>query len=129
RFSMFEQLRIRSADDGFDFVDELRRRIGDDEFSLIFNCDQFLEMPLAYQYAICENADAVANLLCLREQMRGEQHGDSTPFQVENQITNLPRASRIEASCWFIQHDQSRLMNQCLCKANALQHPFGISAQ
>ena len=113
----------------FDFVYELIGSIGNDELSLIFNCDQFLETSFTYQCAVGKNTDAVANFLCLREQMRREQHSDSAALQVENQIANFPRACRIDTGGRFIEHHQPRIMNQCLRKTNALQHSFGISAQ
>ena len=81
-------------------------------------------MPFAHQHAISENANAIADFLRLREQMRGKQHSDSAALKIENQIANFARACRIDASGWFIQHHESGIMNQRLRKPDALQHPF-----
>ena len=76
-----------------------------------------------------ENPDAIANLLHLPEQMRGKQNRDSAAFQLKDQVANVPRAGRIDARSWFVQHEQGRFLDERLGEADPLQHSLGISAE
>ena len=86
-------------------------------------------MSFAYKHAVGENADPITDFLRLREQMGGEQHSDSTPSKIENQIANFARPCRVDTCGWFVQDDQPGIVNQRLREPDALQHPFRISAQ
>jgi hypothetical protein len=61
--------------------------------------------------------------------MRGKQHGDSTSLKVENQITNLTRAGRVNACGRLVQQDEPGIMNERLREADALQHTLRIRAK
>ena len=63
-----------------------------DKLGLIFDREQFLEAAFAHEHAVGENADAIADLLRLREKVRREQDRYSTPLKIDNQIANFARA-------------------------------------
>src|SRR5438309_1075271 len=60
--------------------------------------------------------------------MRAEQHGDTALFEIENEIANLARARGIDPGRRLIEHEQPRLLDHRLRKADALEHAFRVSA-
>ena len=75
------------------------------QLGLILDREQFLDLTFPHENAMREDAHPVANLLHLREKMRGEQNRDAAPFEIENQIANLARASRVDAGRGLVEHD------------------------
>ena len=108
--------------------EQLRRGVLEDQLGLVLDRDQFVEPPFAHERTLVQNADAIADLLHLPEQMRAEQDGDAALFEIENQIANLARAGRIDAGGRFIEHQQPRLLHERLREPDALEHSFRIAA-
>src|SRR5438045_2390009 len=61
--------------------------------------------------------------------MRGEENGDAALFKIDNDVANVARAGGIDSGGRLVEHDQLRLVNQRLSKADSLQHSFRVSAQ
>jgi hypothetical protein len=91
---------------------------------LVFNGDQVVQLAFADEHALMQNADAVANLLHLPEQMRAEEHGDPARFEAQDQVADFARARRDRRPPSARRARATRLLNQRLREADALQHPF-----
>src|SRR5438270_2310607 len=118
-----------TRDEAFDVIEQLRRSAFHDELSLVLNAKQIAERSFADQNTVRENADAIADLLDLPEQMRREQNGDAATFQRQNEIANLSRARGVYAGRRFVQDEQGGFLDQRLREPDPLQHPFGITGQ
>jgi len=76
-------------------VKQLRRSIFEHDVGLIFNREQIVQRAFADEDSIRENADAIANLLHLSEEMRRKEDGGAAPLEIENKISDIPSAGRI----------------------------------
>src|ERR1700674_746383 len=56
--------------ESLDFVQQRGRSVLENELGLVLDREQIVERAFAHQHAIRENADAIANLLDLLEEMR-----------------------------------------------------------
>ena len=73
---------------------------------MILDREEIFDPSFANERTVREDADPIANFLHLREQMRGEQHRDAAPFQVEDEIVDLARPDGIDARGRFIENDE-----------------------
>ena len=118
-------LAIRACNLG----EQFRRGVFEDQLRLVLDRDEVFEPAFADQRAAMQDADAVADLLHLLEQMRAKQHGDPALFEIENQIANLARARRIDARRRLVEHEQARLLDHRLRQADALEHALRVTAE
>ena len=70
RSSPGNKLRARVCGERFNLIDEFVGSVFENELGLIFDGEEFLELSLAHEHAIREDADPIANFLDLREQVR-----------------------------------------------------------
>ena len=129
RLPMFDDLRAGLLRERGDFFEQLRRRISQHHVGPIRDREQVFDRAFAHEPALRENANTIADLLHLPEQMRGEQNGCAATFQIEQDIVDVAGFGRIHARCRFVENDQAGVVDESLGQADALQHPFRVTAQ
>ncbi len=95
---------------------------------LVLDRDQVLQPALLHHPAFENDADVVADLLHLFQQVRAQENRDPALPQLENQIPDLPRADRIHAGRRLVENHQPRLLHQRLGQPDALQHALRVAA-
>ena len=95
---------------------------------MVFNRDQRIQSALTHHFTVGHDADAITDLLELLEKMGGDEYGDATLFELEDQVPDLPRARGIHACGGFVENEEARLVNERLGEADALEHAFRITA-
>jgi hypothetical protein len=70
--------------------------------------------------AVTDDADALAHLLDLRQDVRGEEDGAPVIAHLEEQLIEFNLVQRIEATARLIEHEQARLVHERLHDADLL---------
>jgi hypothetical protein len=114
--------------EAFDLCTEFRSGVFEDIFRLTGDACEQIERSFTDQFSLGEDADAVADILYLLEEMGGEQHGLAPFFQSQDEITDLTRSGRVDPRCRFVEDQEARIVDHGLSQADALEHPLGIGA-
>lgn len=85
---------------------------------------QLIHRPFRNEQPFKNDAHPVANLLHLFQQVGTQEYGHPTPFQVFDNVPDIPRPQRIHAGGRFVQNQQAGGLNQGLRHADALEHPL-----
>jgi hypothetical protein len=97
------------------------RHVGDPQ--QILDAAEFLELTLV------QHRDPVAHVLDVGQQVRGHDHGLSSPLQVDDQVLHLPGADRVEAAGRLVEEHEFGVVDQRLGHADPSRHALRILLQ
>ena len=89
RSSARDDFRVCARGQRFDVVEQRAGRILQNQFGLIFHREQIVQPAFAHEPAVGQNPNSIADLLSLREKVRGKQDRYSSPPKIDNQIAKL----------------------------------------
>ena len=76
-----------------------------------------------------DDADGVADLLHLFEEVGAEEDGDVAGLEVEDEVADLTRAEGVNPGGGFVEDEQAGGLDEGLGEADALQHPLGVTGE
>ena len=79
-------------------------------------------LSLRHELAADEDADSIADLLYLVEQVAGEQNGRAIPGQLAHELEHFLDTRRIDRGRWFVKDHDRRLLDEDSSQAEALAH-------
>src|SRR6185369_1144541 len=79
--------------------------------------------------ALVKDRDPVADVLDVREEVAGEEHGLPALLELEDEVLDLPRGDRIEAAGGLVEDDDCGIVDERLAEADAPGHALGVLAQ
>ncbi len=91
--------------------------------------DQFIDTAAGDKTAFHDDPNSITDHLHVMQNVRAEKDGLPAIAQAQNQIAHLLASDRVQTGHRLIEDDQFRVVNQRLCQADTLQHPFGELAQ
>ena len=59
--------------------------------------------------------------------MRGDEHGDASLFELQDEVPDFTRAGRVHARCGLIQNQKAWLVDEGLREADSLEHALGVA--
>ena len=90
--------------------------------------DQLAERALVDHAAGAHDRDAVAQLLDLAHQVRGEQHGDALVGEPPHERAHVAHAGRVEAGGRLVEQQQPRVAQQRPGDPEPLAHAVRVAA-
>jgi hypothetical protein len=80
-------------------------------------------------FTLFDEDDGVASDFHLTEEVGVEEDGGAAGALAADDVADEAATHGVKAGGRFIEENEFRLMDQSLCKADALKHPFGEAAK
>ena len=112
-----------------DPVEKIRGGIAEDDLGLVLDSDQVVEASLLHEGALVDDAHPVTHFLDLLQKMGAEEDGESTILQLEDEITDLTGADRVDPGSWFVEDKETGVLNECLGQSDTLEHSLGVATK
>ena len=88
---------------GVNSLEKFRGGIAEDDLGLVLDSDQVVEASLLHEGSLMDDAHPVTNFLDLLQEVGAEEDGESTILQLEDEITDLTGADRVDPGSWFVE--------------------------
>jgi hypothetical protein len=99
------------------------------ELKLLPAGEEVLHVAFEDHLPVVEDADAVADVLHLVEEVGTEKDGLAHAAELEDEVPDLDRADGVHASRGLIEEKEAGVVHEGLGEADALEHALGVAGE
>lgn len=89
--------------------------------------EQVADPALGLEFTLVQDGDAVADGLDFAQFVRGEEDGFALALEALDDFADLHATDGVEAAGRLVEDEEVGVVDERLCEAHALLHPFGVS--